>query len=191
MAKSLEAVSEFHEYGLYIPTRTIEIFGEITEALADRTIKNLHILDNLGSGTITIKFKSEGGLVTQGMAIYDAIKYCKNLVRGICIGNVESIATIIIQACDERLLYHNSYFMLHEGSSTIEKDLKFKDKKQWDNFLEAQENGGNKIYLEKIKQKKPRFTMAKLTEFIDRDRILLPKDIVEFGLADRIIEESY
>jgi ATP-dependent Clp protease protease subunit len=184
--KVRDSISDFHDYGIYLPTRTIELFGEITEDSAKQVIKNIHILDNSGTGTITINLMSEGGDVGAGLAIYDAIRYCKNHVRGIAIGEVASIATVIIQACDERVMFANSYFMLHEGSASVEG--KFRDKQEWDKFFNSQEERTNEIYLQKIKQKKPKYSMPKLTEFMDRDRILLPKQVIEMGLADRIQE---
>lgn len=186
--KVKDSIADYHEYGIYIHTRTMEIFGEINPESAARAIKNLHILDNSGSGTITVKFMSEGGDVTEGLAIYDAIKQCKNHVRGVGMGEVASIATVIMQACDERVLCPHSYFMLHEGTAAVEG--KFKDKKEWDKFFEMQEKRTNEIYLSRIKQKKPKYSMNKLTEFMDRDRILFPKDVIELGLADLISEEE-
>ncbi len=184
--KVKDSISDFHDYGIDIVTRTMTIFGEINAEEAKKAITNLHILDNSGTGTITVKIMSEGGDIVEGLAIYDAIKHCRNHVRGLGVGNVESIATVIFQACDERVLAAHSYFTLHEGSASVEG--KFKDKREWDKFYEALETKTNEIYLEKIKQKKPRYSMPKLTEFMDRDRILLPNEIIDMGLADRIQE---
>jgi hypothetical protein len=47
-------------------------------AMAERAIKNLHILDNASSEPITIITNNLGGSVFHGMAIYDAIKKYKN-----------------------------------------------------------------------------------------------------------------
>jgi len=186
MKGSLET---FHDYGVYDYTNTVEIFGDIDKDMCDRTIKNLHMLDNNSGKTITILLKSPGGCVTQGLAIHDAIRYCKNLVRIIGIGGIESMATVILQAGDERLLYKNSYFMIHEGNSTLEGNQK--DITQQQKLHKIQEDLCNKIYLEKIKNKKPRYTMKKLIDLMDCDRILMANEIVELGLADKIIEGSY
>lgn len=183
-----ENLGMFHDYDIYVPTKTIFLTGEITEEKKDRFIKNLHILDST-SGRITVKLSSEGGCVVEGLAIYDAIRYCKNYVRVIGIGEVASMATIILQAGDERMLYRNSYLMIHEGESGTKG--RRGDRKAWDGLLNHLEKVSTDIYLDKIKQKKPRFDLKKLDKLMEYDRIMLPKEALDFGLADTIIEESY
>ena len=182
-------IDKFHDYGIYLPTRTIEIFGEIDEEMATKVIRNLHILDNTKEGTVTIKLMSEGGCVTSGLAIYDAIRAMKNYVRVICYGNVESMATVVLQAGDERLMTPDSYLMIHEGHQ--ETKVHPKNKKRWDDFIEILDKRCLDIYLEKIKQKKPRFTRKKLQDLLVFDTILQPKQVIELGLADKLIEGTY
>ena len=187
--KVKDCLEHFHDYGAYYPTRTIEIKGDIDSDLADKVLRNIHILDNYSQGTINILIKSDGGDVSHGLEIYNAIRFCKNYVRMIATGPLESMATVIFQAGDERLVYPDAYFMVHEGEAKregTEKDIK-EQKKMHD----WQEKRCNNIYLDKIKEKKPRYTMDKLTKLMDRDRVLLPEELIELGLADKIIKEAY
>lgn len=186
--KLKDNIEVFHDYGIYYPTKSIEIFGDIDEAMKIRVIKNLHSLDAV-SGMITIFISSEGGEVEQGLAIYDAIRASKNEVRTIAYGGVSSMASVIFQAADsnKRYMTPNSYLMIHEGEQ--ETKGSFKDRKAWEKLIVHQEEVCNRIYLNKIKEKKPRYSITKFKdEFLDHDKILLPKDAIEYGLADEIIE---
>jgi ATP-dependent Clp protease protease subunit len=181
-------IEKFHAHGIYVPTKTIEMFGDIDSDMKDRVIKNLHTLDSK-TGRITILLSSEGGCVSSGLDIYDAIRASKNHVRIIAYGGIESMASVVFQAADRnmRFMTPNSYMMIHEGEQ--ETRGSFKNRKSWEKLIQHQEKTCNDIYLSKIKDKKPRYSLTKFKdEFLDHDRILLPDEAIEFGLADTIIE---
>ena len=46
------------------------------------------------------------------------------------------------------------------------------------------------IYLERIREKKARFSASKLREMMMFDLYLQPKDAIDLGLADGIIEQT-
>lgn len=182
--KFKDFISEFHSNGVYLPTRTIEITGTITEDTYSYVIKNLHALD-AQNGTINIILNSEGGDFRNGLAIYDAIKGCQNYIRGIVYGSCMSIATIIFQGCDERLMTPNSLFMLHYGSNG-ENDDPVVNQERWYEQYAKDKKLMVDIYYEKIKQKKPRYRKKILQDLLQYDTILNAKETIELGLADRI-----
>lgn len=184
-----DSIETLHNHGICFATKTIKIEGEIDEGLANDVLANLHLLDQM-TGEITLLLTSNGGCVTSGFKIYDAIKLCKNYVRIIAYGEVASMATVIFQAADEgrRFMAPNSYLMLHEGDS--ESEGKRKDRKQWERLHEWQEKRTMDIYWNKVKEKKPRARRNVFeAKVYDSDWILLPKEAIEQGLADEIIEK--
>jgi ATP-dependent Clp endopeptidase proteolytic subunit ClpP len=184
-----DLIESFHNEGIYPPTKTIKIEGEIDDDLASKTLANLHLLDQV-TGEITILLSSNGGCVTAGFKIYDAIKACKNYVRIIAYGEVASMATVIFQAADEgrRFMATNAYLMLHEGDTEVEG--KKRDRKAWERLYEWQEKNCMNIYWEKVKEKKPRAKRNVFENKVnDSDWILFPKEAIEQGLADEIIEK--
>lgn len=189
--KTKESTGYFHENNLYLPTNTMAIFGEITDESAKQAIFNLHILDNYSpnNDTVTVFLSSEGGDVSHGLAIFDAIRAMKKYVRIVCWGEVASMATVILQAGDERCMTPNSYMMVHFGEESTTGDPI--SKKNWDTFLEHQKIKMMDIYLEKIKIKKPRFTKDKLTEMLRHDTILKPDEALTLGLIDKVINEAF
>lgn len=69
---------------------------------------------------IEITINSPGGSVLDGLALYDAILRLRRkghhvTTRGT--GMIASMATILMQAGDERILDANSWFMIHEVSA--------------------------------------------------------------------------
>lgn len=186
--KLKDHINSLHDYGLSIPTKTITIFGEIDEDMKIQTINNLHLLDQV-TGEVTIHISSEGGCVESGLAIYDAIRAMKNSVKIIAYGGVSSMATVIFQAADtgKRFMTPNSYLMLHHGKSGVIADPV--NKRNWENLQKHQEDVCCKIYLTKIREKKKRFTRQKLDEeLLMFDTIFKPKQAIDIGLADNIIE---
>jgi len=183
--RSFDNVIMLHDEEIYVPSRSITIFGDIDLEQFNRVFKNLHILDAT-EGTITIYINSDGGDLEQAMAIFDAITNCKNYVRMIVFGSASSAASIILQAADERLLSPNSYVMIHAGEEGTEGHPEIK--KRWDAKCLRDNQWMEDLYLEKIRNKKPKFQRNKLTEMLKFDTILEAKEAVELGLADGIYE---
>ena len=167
-------LSYYHDYGIYYPSRVIDLFGDIDQDKAQNVIKNLIALDAT-SGTINIHLMSEGGCVVSGLAIYNMIQSCQNHVRIICMGEVSSMATLILQAADERVMKPDSFLMLHVGSEQSG-DMHPRAKEQWDKYMKKLEIRMEDIYLKKIKEKKKKFTRKQLQDMILFNRIFTPKE---------------
>lgn len=186
MTKIKDHLSDFQDNNIYIPSRTITITGEVDADMYLNVIKNLHALDQT-DGTVTIYLNSEGGSVVDGLAIYDAIRAMKNYVRIYVWGEASSAASFILQAGDERVVAPNAHIMVHYGTETLGPDNP-QSVERWakrnKELAEVMEN----IYLEKIKEKKPRFTKKKLTDMLTFDTILSGKQAVELGLADKVLD---
>ena len=186
-----DSIEKLYDYDLCLETRTIFCFGEITLESSERFIKALHLLDNYKTGTVTIKLSTEGGCVISGLSMYDAIRAMKNHVRIICVGEVSSMGTVILQAGDERCLYPRSFMMIHSGQQTISGHPKSNE--SWLNLYKDLDNICYEIYLEKIngrqrEKKKRKYKINELTNLLDFDKILLPTEAIALGLADRIME---
>lgn len=154
--------------------------------MAERVIKGLHYLDAKASNGITIKMNNVGGDWYHGMAIYDAIRACKNKVTIVVYGHAMSMGSIILQAADYRIMMPNARFMVHYGSNGYYGHSKIFDK--WADENKRINEEMLKIYLQRIKKKKPRFTKKQLDEMCRYDTFLSAKETVEMGLADEVYE---
>jgi len=189
MSKALFSnISNFHDYGIYLPNRSITIFGDVDGAMLEQVFNNLHMLD-ASTGVINIFINTGGGECAAGLGIYDAIKGCRNHVRGMVYDEASSMGSVILQACDERLMAPHSYIMVHDGEHGMA-SVHPRIKKSWDTYLKKMDSQIQTILLKRIKEKHPRFTMKKLEDLTLFDTILFPKEAIELGLADSV-EESF
>ena len=180
-------IEQIHEKAICYDTKTLKIFGDIDKDMKDKVVSNLHILDQT-HGEVTILLSTEGGCVTSGLEIIDAIRAMKNHVRIIAYGEVASMGSVIFQAADtgRRLMMPNSYLMLHEGDAELSGNRA--NRQAYKRLLERDEETCIKMYLKKIKEVRPRFTKKQLNDKLQTDWILFPKEAIEFGLADKILE---
>jgi ATP-dependent Clp protease protease subunit len=200
MAKFIkDDIDRFHDYGVYSPSRTIYVGSEDidlegqesgTDAkMAEKVIKNLHILDATSNLPIVIIMSNPGGDWYHGMAIYDAIKACRSHVTVKVFGYAMSMGSIILQAADKRVMAPNARIMIHHGYMGMPSDHT-KIFEKWATESKKISNEMVQIYLSKIKEKHPDFKKKKLDQMLNFDTILTAKEAVELGLADEMIEPA-
>lgn len=200
MSKRLnrDDVDKWHDNGIYVPTRHIYIGSEhagddLDEGgcdylMAERAVKNLHILESINKEPITVLMNNIGGDEYHGFAIYDAIKLCESHITVKVFGHAMSMGSIILQAADERLMAPTSRQMIHYGTWGIVDHAKTTQK--WAKEGEKIDKWMELMYLEKIKEKLPHFTIARLQRMLDHDTFLTAKESVELGLADKVLGET-
>jgi ATP-dependent protease ClpP protease subunit len=101
-------ITHFIDEDIYLPTRTLYMGSTgdndglengVNYSMAERMIKGLHILDSSATEQpITIIMNNLGGDFVHGMAIYDAIKICRNHITIKVFGHAMSMGAIILQA---------------------------------------------------------------------------------------------
>ena len=195
-----ESIDRFYDYDIHVETRTLYIGSaesSISEGesgtdaiMAETAIKGLHILDSSapsGDKPITVIMNNPGGDWYHGMAIFDAIKTCKNHVSIIVYGYAMSMGSIILQASDRRVMSSNSKMMIHYGYNGFDgHSLTFRKVAEEGVKIDT---AMEQIYMERIKQKHPDFTIAKLKKLCDHDTFLTAKEALELGLIDEILGE--
>jgi ATP-dependent Clp protease protease subunit len=104
-----------------LKTRTILLSGEIKKDLAERTIRQLLLLEDMGDDPIRVFIDSPGGDADAGYAIFDMIRFVKPPVWTIGMGLVASAAAIILLASpkEQRAGLPNSHYLIHQPLSGI------------------------------------------------------------------------
>lgn len=171
------------DHDLDIRGRIIYISGEVDEDMSAKFIKLLKYLDKT-SGSIDIVMNSEGGCVTSGFAMHDAIKACVNPVTITCYGSVMSIATIILQAADNRVLSKNCRMMIHRGETAL--DGEYNTVKKAMEEQAVLDRMMCDIYYDKITDVNPNFKRNQLEKLMDTDTYMSPEQALELGLIDEI-----
>jgi ATP-dependent protease ClpP protease subunit len=87
----------------------------VEHIMASRFIKNLNLLSNQNDDPITIHMKTCGGDWSEGIAIYDAIRTCKNHITIVSYTHARSMSSLIFLAADHRIMHQHSTYMFHGG----------------------------------------------------------------------------
>ena len=104
-----------------LKTRTIILAGEINKDIAEKTIKQLLVLEDLSTDPVRILIDSPGGDADAGYAIFDMIRFINAPVWTIGMGLVASAAAIIQLASprERRIGLPNSHYLIHQPLSGI------------------------------------------------------------------------
>lgn len=187
-------IDRLHEYGIHVPSRTLYL-GSINKdydggeeagvdfLLAERMIKNIFVLESISSEPITIIMNNVGGDWFHGMAIYDAIVHCKCHITVIVYGQAMSMATIILQAADDRVMMPNSELMIHDGNEAYEGTPKAFE--AW-----AEQSKKNRMKMYEIYALKSNRPVSFWEKKCSNDYFITSEESIEIGLADRIAKNK-
>lgn len=196
MAKAkMDIIQLFYETGLYLPTRTIYMgsSGEDADSnedgvnyeMAQKVIKGFHILENLSSeAPIKVIMNNIGGDVIHGYSIYDTVANRPCHVTLEVKGYAMSMGAIILQAADERVKTKNSFMMNHYRAASISGHGD--TVKNWTEWNTEMMQKDNKLFLDKIKNVKKKFTQKQVEELLMFDTIFGADRALDFGLIDAI-----
>lgn len=175
-----QSFEHLHFSNYHIDSRTIFLFGEINEELANNVFKAVEIMENINSfAPIQVIVMSEGGNWTDGLGIYDRLKLSPCPIHMLGRGMVASTATAIFQAGDIREISSHCVFVLHDGTEGFEGEAKSFE--SWAEFSKKSRQNLYQIYAEK--SKKP---VSFWQTLCLKDSILTASQVVDYGLADRV-----
>jgi len=168
--------------GKMLKTRTILLSGEINKELAEKTIRQLLLMEDMNGEPIRIFIDSPGGDADAGYAIFDMIRFVKPDVWTIGMGLVASAAAIIQLASPKqrRVGLPNSHYLIHQplsGIRGVATDIEIHAKeleklREKINRLIAEETGNPYDQVEKD---------------TDRDYWMNATEAVNYGLISRVI----
>lgn len=121
-APASSTIDNLFGYGVHPQAKTLLVVGEIDEAMVKSVMSGLAILDGNANDKITVRLCSYGGDIYSGLAIYDSLRACHSEVSILGYGAVMSMAAVILQAGDERILMPNTTVMLHIGRTSADED---------------------------------------------------------------------
>ena len=169
-------------YSRLLEDRIIFLTGEIDFRTANSVVAQLLYLETKDPNKdIYLYINSPGGSVTDGMAIYDTIRYIKCDVCTICVGFAASMGAFLLSSGTKgkRFALPNSEIMIHQPSGGVsgqateiaivaEHILKIREKM---NRILAENTG------------KP---LDKIAHDVDRDYYMSADEAVEYGLVDKV-----
>ena len=160
--------------------------GEFTTDSANSLIAQMLYLDSENDGKdINLYINSPGGMVTAGLAVYDAMQFIKSPISTICMGMAMSFGAVILAAGTKgrRYALPNSRIMIHQplimggGISGQATDIE----------IESNEMQYNKTVLIKIMAKHTGQTAEKVRQDMERNNYMSAEQAKEYGIIDGVI----
>ena len=171
-------------YSRLLKDRIILLGDQVNHVTAGLIVAQLLFLEaDDPDKDISLYINSPGGVITDGMAIYDTMQYIKPDVSTICIGMAASMGSFLLAggAKGKRFALPNSEIMIHQplggmqGQATdiqIHAEHILKTKKRMNEMLS--QNTGQP--LEKIEKD------------VERDFFMSAIEGKEYGIIDQVIE---
>lgn len=154
--------------------------------MSEYFIKAMIHLNRISNKPIVIHMNNLGGDWFHGMAMYDAIRASNSHIYGICWGHAMSMGSIIIQACDSRIVAPHCTFMIHDGTECLAGGCKSVE--AWAKHTAKTRKRMYEIYLSRMKAAKPRITIHKIEELCSHDTLYTSEEAVSNGLADWVLD---
>jgi ATP-dependent Clp protease protease subunit len=171
----------------FLKERKVFLWGPVTEESAKDITEKLLYLDWSAPGKpIIFYINTPGGDVTAGMAIYDTMQIIKSPITVVVTGMAASMGSILLSGAKrgKRLLYPHSSVLIHQplisGQFTGP---------AVDINIRAQEMERVRAELNLILSKASGQPLEKIQKDTDRDFFMTPKEAIEYGLADKIVDE--
>ena len=164
--------------------RIILLNEEVNSASAGVVVAQLLYLEGQDpEKDISLYINSPGGVITDGMAIYDTMQYIKCDVSTICLGMAASMGAFLLAAGTKgkRFALPNSEIMIHQPSGGAQGQAT--DISIHANHILRIKDRLNRILSERTGQ--PLEVVQRDTE---RDNFMTAQEALEYGLIDKVIE---
>ena len=164
--------------------RIILLNEEVNSASAGVVVAQLLYLEGQDpEKDISLCINSRGGVITDGMAIYDTMQYIKCDVSTICLGMAASMGAFLLAAGTKgkRFALPNSEIMIHQPSGGAQGQAT--DISIHANHILRVKDKLNQILSERTGQ--PLDVVKRDTE---RDNFMTAQEALEYGLIDKVIE---
>lgn len=184
--KTHEGERAFDIYSRLLNERIIFLGEEVNETTANLIVAQLiHLAYEDSKKDIKLYINSPGGVVYDGLAIYDTIQYIKPDVQTIGIGLQASMGAFLLGSGTKgkRFALPNSRIMIHQPSSGTQGKIT-------DQEITLKEHIFLKKQLNEIMAKNTGQKISKVEKDMERDFWLSAKEAQEYGLIDGIIAKA-
>ena len=164
--------------------RIIILSEEVNSATASLIVAQMLYLEAQDPDKdIQFYINSPGGSVTDGMAIYDTMRYIKPKVRTVCLGMAASMGAFLLMAGEPgmRMALPNSEIMIHQPSGGAHGQAT--DVQLHAQWLLRTKNKMNTLMSEMTGQ-----PLEKVQQDVERDYFMTAKEALEYGIVDQIFE---
>jgi len=164
-------------------TRTVLVFGAITDATASETVRRLLALDAESDAPINMVVASPGGHLESGDAIHDVVRFIDAPVNMIGAGWVGSAATHLYLGAPRarRVCLPQTRFLIHQPSGGMGGTAS-------DIAIHAREIVKARERIARVIARESGQALERVLADIERDHWMPAEEAVAYGLVSRIIE---
>lgn len=181
-----QAGNNVHKLYIYDDVTAYGTFDWTTWTFKDSETSAKYFREQLAAipdaDTIELHINSNGGSVKEGVAIYSQLKQAACKKVGYVDGVAYSVAFLILQACDERVMGLGTSALVHNMWMSVDGNARELRKAADD--LDVLMESNRKIFLERSNLEE-----QQLIEMMEAETFLTPDQCLEYGLIDRI--DSY
>ena len=165
-----------------LETRTILLFGEISQKSAREVCQKLILLSALNDNPIKLIINSQGGHVEAGDTIHDMIKFVKPKVKILGTGWVASAGALIYVSVpvEQRFSLTNTRYMLHQPSGGV-------GGQATDISIEAAEILKMRDRLNNLFAKQTGQSVERIEKDTDRNFWMSADEAKQYGLVGKIV----
>jgi ATP-dependent Clp protease protease subunit len=169
----------------FLETRTILLFGEISQKLAREICEKLILLSAINDNDIKLIINSQGGHVEAGDTIHDMLRFVKPTVKVLGTGWVASAGALIYVAVpvEDRYSLPNTRFMLHQPSGGV-------GGQATDISIEAAEILKMRVRLNQIFSVQTGQPVEKIERDTDRNFWMSAEEAKQYGLVGKVISSQ-
>lgn len=179
--------TKFYQLDDTEPEANLYIFGNITSdrlGVADRSAYDIvKELNDVTAPAINVHINSYGGEVSEGLAIYNALRESGKTVTTICDGFACSAASVVFMAGDVRIMRPASLLMIHNAWTYADGNAA-ELRKQAD-ALDTITSASIEAYKAVAK-----ISEEEIKQLMDAESWISPADAIKYGFATDISEET-
>src|SRR5437016_12437825 len=171
-------------YSRLLRDRIVFIQGAIDDQSANVIVAQLLFLQfEDHKADIHLYINSPGGSVTAGMSVYDTMQYITCDVATYCIGQAASMGAVLLTAGakGKRNALPHARVLIHQPLAGTERTTS-------DILIHAKEFLRLKKDLNDILLKNTGQTLERMEKVKERDKFMSPKEAVEYGIVDKVLE---
>jgi len=176
----------FDIYSRLLKDRIVFIGTPIDDDVANVVVAQLLFLEKEDPDKdVDIYINSPGGVVSSGLAIYDAMQVIKPDVATICLGQACSMAAVLLAAgaSGKRHALANARIMIHQGSAGFRGSPSDID-------IMAKEILLTKKILQDILSKHTGQPVEKVAVDTDRDYFMSGEEAKQYGIVDAVLDSA-
>ena len=171
-------------YSRLLDDRILYLGTELDDGVANALIAQILHLDSENPDIpIELYINSPGASVTATFALYDTMQYCHAPIATTCVGQALSSTALLLASGSpgQRSVLPHARVLLHQPSGQGRGTIP-------DLILAAEEILRIREEIEQALSRHTGRDIETLRHDTDRDRVLRAEEIVEYGLADQVID---